>query len=337
MSVVGTPLRQYLLEKRVPFECDFELTHDCNQSCVHCFLECPHPGTHADPEMVVDAMEQLAAMGCVRVGFTGGEPLLHPEFWSVLGKARSLGFAVDVTSNGQLVDGEAVQRLSDLRVKKVRLSLLGADPETHDSVTQRHGSFASALRAIGLLVEGDIPCEFACTVLPANRGQTASMEALAARLGVSIMFDWHASSSLSGRFAGVSRARGEAQQSPAVASTGDTSIRSRTGSCPAGISLLAIAPRGDVMPCVMMRRRVGNANEGVRAAWHRSIDLCTLGTSEFGVAQTVQDEVARTHAWGADAASGRQSRNADGELVCARWRDSRVGNGQHILGREERR
>jgi len=270
MTTKPTTLKQMLRMKRIPFECDFELTHECNLCCIHCFLECPKPGTHADPEMVRHALSELASLGCIRVGFTGGEPLLHPEFWPLLAEARRLRFAVDLSTNGTLLDQDMIDRLARMRLKSVRVSLLGACPETHDRIVGRSGGFASALAAVRALVRSGIRTEVGCALLRDNYREAARIRDLAAGLGAFAVIDPRPGASLNGRFdprtKGVTSEELEQYVLPAMPKE-----QSDGHGCMAGVSQLAISPYGEVMPCVMLRESAGRiGDEGLGPMWQDS-------------------------------------------------------------------
>lgn len=249
-------------------ECDIELTHDCNQSCRHCYLECPHKDVYADSEMIDQIFSELIELGCVRIGFTGGEPLLHPEFWSLLTDARKKRFAVDICTNGTLLDQAAVNRLAEAHVKTIRIGLLGASPETHDAIVKRPGAFRQATAGVRMLVDAGIRAELGCTILRENCQEVGDIRKLAADLGVRVAFDPLPAPSVHGRF-------DPRRNSASLEDMYEFAIpylpKSERHSCGAGKQYLAITPFGDVIPCLMMRKSVGNLSSGsLKELWGRA-------------------------------------------------------------------
>lgn len=64
---------------------DIELTERCNNDCIHCYINQPADdedikkgelGTHELKKII----DEAAALGCLTVKFTGGEPLLREDF-----------------------------------------------------------------------------------------------------------------------------------------------------------------------------------------------------------------------------------------------------------------
>lgn len=96
----------------------FAGTYQCNLSCPHCCV--PIEWTdRLSIDTAIRFLEDAHANGIRRIGFTGGEPFVYPEFViAVARRAAELSFRFDkVMSNGVWFDDEAhlTQVLTDLR------------------------------------------------------------------------------------------------------------------------------------------------------------------------------------------------------------------------------
>ena len=83
---------------------DIELTERCNNDCLHCCINLPANDRAARAlEMptgkVKRILDEAAALGCMQVRFTGGEPLLRPDFEELYLFARRLGMAAGLSSS----------------------------------------------------------------------------------------------------------------------------------------------------------------------------------------------------------------------------------------------
>jgi len=119
----------------------------CNIACRHCFISC---GPREDRVRMMSrdevrrALDDCRALGVKEVYFTGGEPMLHPDFFAVL--ADSLQVApTSFLTNGLLVDGEAAARLRALtdgarHSLECRVSLDGMSADENDPLRGR-GTF----------------------------------------------------------------------------------------------------------------------------------------------------------------------------------------------------
>lgn len=81
-----------------------------------------------------------------QVNLTGGEPLLHPDFFEFAGEIRRRGFHLAILTNGTLIDEETAKKIKELSPVFVQVSLDGIK-ESHDKV-RGEGNFDKALWGI---------------------------------------------------------------------------------------------------------------------------------------------------------------------------------------------
>jgi radical SAM protein with 4Fe4S-binding SPASM domain len=131
---------------------EVELTEACNLQCRFCYNSC-NPVTCSNPFEILDA---LALSGVLEIILTGGEPLLHPEFFKILEYAKSKFPRVMVQSNGTLLSDEAsFGRLASYNPYCLNFSLHGPE-EVHDTLTQSPGSHSRTVNALGMAIDGGI-------------------------------------------------------------------------------------------------------------------------------------------------------------------------------------
>lgn len=141
-----------------PFYIQWHITNHCNLGCRHCYQDdfskkndLDMPGLEKAAQNILDAMRQWDRSACIHL--TGGEPLLKPELFPLLshlnGKSRveELG----LITNGLYVDRDVIKRLSEVsKLRKIKISLDGADAETNDSI-RRAGVFEKVLERLSLI------------------------------------------------------------------------------------------------------------------------------------------------------------------------------------------
>ncbi len=134
----------------------FELTDACNLSCVHCGSHaCPNNHTYLSYENIDRVMTEVAAVyppNTIMICLTGGEPMLHPDLYRIIERARELGFLCGMTSNATLMDVSTAARLKQSGLQSISVSLDGTE-ELHDSFRGKTGAFANAVQGIRNLVE----------------------------------------------------------------------------------------------------------------------------------------------------------------------------------------
>src|SRR5262245_48139106 len=92
-------------ENHVLFGVMLELTYRCNLDCVYCYNDLGARGTPLSVGQYLAMLDELAQMRVLHLVLTGGEPLAHPDFFAIGGRARELGFCVRVKSNGHALRG----------------------------------------------------------------------------------------------------------------------------------------------------------------------------------------------------------------------------------------
>jgi len=184
---------------------DIELTERCNNRCIHCLINRPEEdadakGREMDTSFVLDLLRQAADLGCMTVKFTGGEPLLRPDFSELYLAARRLGMQVILFTNGRLITPGLVALLSRYPPGRVvEISVYGMHPGSYDIAAGAKGSFAEFRRGVDLLLEHKVPFVVKQAFLPQNRDEMEEFEAWAAtipgmdkRPGYSMNFDLRA-------------------------------------------------------------------------------------------------------------------------------------------------
>jgi radical SAM protein with 4Fe4S-binding SPASM domain len=167
---------------------DIELTERCNNDCVHCSVNRPAGDREArEKEWGAESWKKLlgeaAALGCLVVRLTGGEPLLRDDFEEIYVHARRLGLRVMIFTNATLMTPGLARLLKDTPpLEAVEVSVYGMKRETYEAVTRAPGSFDAFRRGLGLLRENGVPFIVKGAVLPATRGEMDEFEAWAAGL-----------------------------------------------------------------------------------------------------------------------------------------------------------
>lgn len=126
-------------------------TRRCNLACVHCYSDSDsrvHPELSTDEGIAL--LRDIAGFGVPALLFSGGEPLIRPDIFTLIDTARSLGLPVTLSSNGTMITAERAKRIADLSVRYVGISLDGIG-EVHDRFRGRRGAFEHALRGIRAL------------------------------------------------------------------------------------------------------------------------------------------------------------------------------------------
>ena len=242
---------------------ELQLTDRCNLQCRHCYLG---QGRQQDLpfEQVLRILKEFEEMQGLRLLLSGGEPLLHPQFWRVNDLLRNYDFRSVLLSNGTLITKKAAKRL---QVHEVQVSLDGMK-EGHESLRGR-GTFRKALTAIDHLHEASIQVSVATMIHKDNLKEFDSLAGLLQSKGIK---EWHVDvPCMEGRL----KENENLCPSPAEAGPllnygfGGGMHASQESDC-CGAHLCAIMPNGYVAKCGLFSRDpVGLMDEGLRVCWGR--------------------------------------------------------------------
>ena len=167
---------------------DIELTERCQNNCLHCCINLPGNDDAAKSrELSTDdwsrILAEAAGLGCLRVRFTGGEPLLREDFAALYERARRLGMRVAIFTNARLITAE----LADLFARMppgepVEVTVYGMSAASCDAATRAPGAFAEFRRGVDLLEQRRVPFVLKGALLPPNRHERAALESWAATI-----------------------------------------------------------------------------------------------------------------------------------------------------------
>lgn len=156
----------------------WETTGACNLRCVHCRRSWTDTApneltTHERKLLLIDSIAK-ANWNSILV-FSGGEPLMRNDIFELIAHCRPRNVTPAVATNATLITRDIAQRLAQLDVSRVSVSLDGADAFTHDSFRAVDGSFHQAILGIRALREANIDVQINVTFTNKNRHHASAM------------------------------------------------------------------------------------------------------------------------------------------------------------------
>lgn len=157
--------------KEQPFLQNFhiELTSRCNERCIHCYIPNAEKTTDIEYHLMMDVLDQCKDMGVMSLVFSGGEPMLHPNFCDFLKRAKDLDFNVTVLSNLTLLNDDIIEALKYRHGACVNVSLYSMEADVHDAITTYKGSFEKTKNNILRLISNNIAVQINCPVMKQNK------------------------------------------------------------------------------------------------------------------------------------------------------------------------
>jgi len=161
---------------------DIELTERCNNNCSHCYINLPADDVIAEEKElsttdIKNILKEAASLGCLRVRFTGGEPLLRKDFEELYVFTRKLGFKVFLFTNATLVTPYLTKLFKHIPLLgEIVVTVYGMKKDSYEAVTNTSGSFEAAWQGINLLLKNKIPFVVKGALLPANKNEVSEFE-----------------------------------------------------------------------------------------------------------------------------------------------------------------
>ena len=163
------------------FAFQWHITDECDQRCKHCYIfsenNSKKPEAMTWPQMretFYNCLDFCEVHDCLPYFYiTGGDPILHSDFWNLLGLMKENKIPFAILGNPFHLNDEICQRLKEYGCQKYQLSLDGMR-ETHDWF-RKPGSFDITLEKIGCIKRAGIRAVIMTTVSGTNIGEVSDI------------------------------------------------------------------------------------------------------------------------------------------------------------------
>jgi len=157
---------------------ELQITDKCNLKCRHCYLG-KQKNQNLNLEKIFDICGQFERIQGLRLIISGGEPLLHQEFWKLNDRINKYQFRSILLSNGTLITPQVAKRL---KVQEVQISIDGME-DSHDLLRGR-GTFKAAMRGAENILKAGIDLSIATMIHLYNLNDFDKMGNLFKDMGV---------------------------------------------------------------------------------------------------------------------------------------------------------
>ena len=250
-----------LKQEFVPLSVQWELTHKCNLDCIMCY-NVPLGKPELTTSECFDVLDQLASAGTLYLTLTGGEILSRRDLFEIGRRARSLGFSIDLKTNGTLITPDKADEIASLDPLRVDISLLGATDKTFDAIARSKNTLQRVVRGVKLLQERNVRVKLNTLLMDLNLLEREQMIDLVLELGLEYEQVFKISLADDGADkAGVHQL--SRSQMANVFEADNTPFQERTveptsRTCSVSLSSCLISPYGEVFPCIELRIPAGN-------------------------------------------------------------------------------
>ena len=128
---------------------DWNCTRRCNLKCVHCYSQSENKAYEGEltTDEGIAMLEDLAQFGVPVTLFSGGEPLVRQDLFTLIERTVKLGMRAVISTNGTLITEEKAERLKAFNLSYVGVSLDGLK-DVNDRFRGVSGAFEKALAGI---------------------------------------------------------------------------------------------------------------------------------------------------------------------------------------------
>ena len=174
------------------FSFQWHITDECDQRCKHCYIFSEDNSKNLD-EMNFDQIKETFYK-CLdfcetynRLPYfyiTGGDPILHPNFWDLLTLIKKYEIPFTILGNPFHLTKDNCKQLKEFGCQKYQLSIDGME-KTHDWF-RKPGSFKCTLDKIKIINESGIKSVVMTTVSKVNINEVGNIIDTVVKAGVNI-------------------------------------------------------------------------------------------------------------------------------------------------------
>jgi radical SAM protein with 4Fe4S-binding SPASM domain len=262
---------------KFPLAAIWEVTQQCNFQCEHCSSSAGQESGEKElsPAKALDLIEELATfLQVYRLVISGGEPLLRRDVFAIMRKASEYGLKVSLFTNGTLLTDPLLDQLDDIALDYLQIGLpdmpsandspflkisdtiKNAQSHTYNvgvSVPVHKKTFQKVVHNINILLDLEIDSLCLSRFVPTGRGALFAEDlvlSLKQRKKLALL--------------------GHNLREQGYTIILDEPLTDPYG-CQAGITLCGISSAGDVYPCPLLRKSIGNVTVSpITELWQKS-------------------------------------------------------------------
>ncbi len=265
---------QKYIDRNHPWTVHWELTYECNLSCIHCYTYNEDKSKYLALPQIEGIAKQLKDMGTVFIILSGGEPFIRDDIMDIIEMMRK-DFYLVILTNATRINIKIAKRLKELKVSQIEISLFAIDGEIHDSITGIKGSHANTMHGIHCLNTEGVNVRIKSPLMARNISEYPKLVDYSKRLGVSLTSSPQIIPRLDGStdtyehsisdeelevyYSQWRKNKGEKTETSTNKPPALTEDRDVT--CNAGRTICSITPDGCLKPCSSLSVNLGNLVE----------------------------------------------------------------------------
>jgi MoaA/NifB/PqqE/SkfB family radical SAM enzyme len=139
-----------------------ELLSKCNQNCRHCYWE-ELTKKGLELRYLLSLAKELKEIGVIFILLTGGETFLRPDILEILSCLNELGFAIEIKTNGSLLNQKIIDFLPKIKIYDLQVSIYEIK-DGYSAFTRSNYNFSRISENVNLLLSLGIRTSLSVTV-----------------------------------------------------------------------------------------------------------------------------------------------------------------------------
>ena len=230
-------------------------------------------------------------MGTLYLGLSGGEIFLREDFFEIAEYARNQHFALNISTNGTMIDDKIADKLSNLSPNRVSLSVYSTNPKIHDKITGVPGSLEKTIKAAKTLKNRNLHIRIAHVIMKQNINEYLNVYQIAKKLDAEFQADPQITPKTDGNMLPLNNQINEDELYKILADPilnkhlRDEASEALSDNffsdlpCSAAQNFCYISPYADVFPCVQFPLLCGNLKkESLKEIWYNSQQMLKAGS-----------------------------------------------------------
>lgn len=163
----------------------WELTKKCRLNCIHCRAnaELKDYQNELSAEQCFKVIDNIASFASPIMILTGGEAMERDDIYEIASYSTAKGLRIVLATCGEYINKESVKKLIDSGIKRISLSLDGAEENSHDKFRNVKGSFKTVLNAAKIAKENNLEFQINTTVSKLNYKELDKILDIAVNIG----------------------------------------------------------------------------------------------------------------------------------------------------------
>lgn len=151
-----------------PLNVEIDLTYRCNYNCLYCRNGLIKERDELSFDVVKSLISELKTNNIFNVNISGGEPLLHKNFNSIIELLAKNNITWNLTTNGSLINEDIAKKLKENNINSIFITLTGMNEEIDSFHKNSSNTYSKTINCIKICKDLEIDVYVGYLLTPIN-------------------------------------------------------------------------------------------------------------------------------------------------------------------------